>query len=233
MTESSGAHARRPPSTVGVVPLVSAIITTCDRPEMLELALRSVQAQTFRDVEILVCDDASDDRTAKLVLNAGCTDPRIIYCRNEPRLGQRSNALSGLRQAKGEFVAFCHDDDTWEPDFLTRTMAAMAAHPETVAVFSDHWIMDEDGRLNAEATEENTRRWKRNALTPDLHQPFMELAVADQALPAVMSTLFRSSALDLDDFPEEIGAHYDLWLAYLVSREGGAAWYISERLTCD
>ena len=46
-----------------------------------------------------------------------------------------------------------------------------------------------------------------------------------------MSTLLRLSAIDLSDFPEQIGGRYDLWLAYLVSRDGGAAWYIPERLT--
>ena len=140
------------------MPTVSAILTTCDRPEMLAEALRSVQAQTFDDIEILVCDDASDARTSQLVHAAQEHDPRIVYMRNDRRIGQRSNALRGLRDAKGIFVASCHDDDAWEPDFLAHTTEVMGDHPEVVAVFSDHWIMNEGGRIDPEATEENTRR---------------------------------------------------------------------------
>jgi glycosyltransferase involved in cell wall biosynthesis len=213
------------------MPTVSAIVTTCDRPEMLAEALRSVQAQTFADIEILVCDDASDARTSAVVQTAQEVDSRILYLRNETRLGQRSNALQGLRKATGVFVAFCHDDDAWEPEFLARASAVMDNHPEVVAAFSDHWIVDPTGCIDRQATEENTRRWKRDLLAPGLQQPFMKLAVVDQALPTVMAALLRLSAIDLDDFPEQIGANYDLWLAYLLSRGGGAAWYISERLT--
>ena len=214
-----------------LVTTVSAILMTCDRPEMLAEALRSVQAQTYGDIEILVCDDASDSRTSELVEVAQTADPRIVYLRNERRVGQRSNALLGLQNATGIFFAFCHDDDAWQPEFLARTTAAMANHPEAVAAFSDHWIMDEAGCVDPQATEDNTRRWQRDLLAPGLHRPFVQLALVDQALPTVMSTLMRSSAIDLDDFPEQIGGRYDLWLAYLVSREGGAAWYIPDRLT--
>ena len=139
---------------------VSVIITTCDRPETLETALVSVRAQTFDDLEIIVCDDASDERTAEVVLAHARHDSRIAYRRSDIRLGQRGTVLRGLQEASGEMLAICHDDDCWEPVFLSRTTAVMREYPQVVAVFSDHFIIDERGRVDLEATEANTRRWK-------------------------------------------------------------------------
>lgn len=204
---------------------------TCDRLEMLANALRSIQDQSFSDIEILICDDASDSSTSSFVAAARTEDPRVRHLRSAQRQGQRSTALRGLREADGEFVAFCHDDDAWEPEFLARTTAVMDGRPEVAAAFSDHWIMDAAGNLDLAATEENTRRWKRDALSSGLHQPFRRLALVDQAMPVVMASLLRRSAIDLNDFPEQIGGRYDLWLGYLVSRNGEAAWYIPERLS--
>ena len=46
-----------------------------------------------------------------------------------------------------------------------------------------------------------------------------------------MATLMRSSAIELNDFPEQLGGRYDIWLGYIISRTGAAAWYLPERLT--
>lgn len=216
--------------TVFYVPQVSVVITTYNRPEMLANALRSVQGQSFSDLEILVCDDASGPSTGSVVAAAGETDSRVRHLRSNERLGQRSTALRGLEEAGGEFVAFCDDDDAWEPQFLTRTTGVMQRQPGVATAFSDHWIMNAAGNVDFAATEESTRRWKRDALSPGLHQPFKRLAVVDQAISAAAS-LYRRSAIDLREFPEPVGRRHDLWLCYLLSRDGGAAWYIPERLT--
>lgn len=213
------------------MPRVSVVIMTYNRPEMLANALRSVQSQSFSDLEILVCDDASDSSTGSVVAAVREEDSRVRHLRSAQNLGQRSTALRGLEGADGEFVAFCDDDDAWERDFLTRTTAVMNGRPDVLSVFSDHWIMDAAGNLDLEATEENTRRWKRDVLAPGLHQPFQRLAVVDLAMPVNIASLLRRSAIDLSDFPEQIGGHFELWLCYLLSRDGGAAWYIPERLT--
>ena len=125
----------------------------------------------------------------------------------------------------------CHDDDAWEPEFLERTTAVMDAHPEVVACFADHWVMGDDGAVDRVLTEQNTARWKRDTLAAGLHRPFWRLAVVDQSMPAVMAAVLRRSAVGLDQFPAPVEEYYDLWLSYLVSRTGAAAWYVPERLT--
>ena len=210
---------------------VSVILTTCDRPQMLDEALRSIRAQTFSDFDVIVCDNASDMRTADVVSVHANADPRIVYRRRAQRLSQWGNVAQGLLEARGEFLAVCHDDDAWEPEFLARLVPILQGNAEVVAAFSDHYIMDEEGRVDLLATRQTTHRWKRDDLSPGLHQPFFQLALIDQSLPTVMATVMRRSAIDLSDFPEEIGGTYDVWLAYLLSRRGGGAWYVPDRLT--
>jgi glycosyltransferase involved in cell wall biosynthesis len=212
------------------MPTASIVLTTCDRPAYLDESLQSLREQTYADLEILVCDDASDPRTAEVVSRHAAEDERVIHRRSAIRRGVVTNVLDGLGEAHGELVAICNDDDTWEPTFLAKTTAALQAHQEAVVVFSDHFIMDEAGQLDLQATDTNTRRWKRDTLPSGRHQPFRRLALIDQSVPMVMSALFRASALDLSDFPAQVGGHYDLWLAYLLTRTGGGAWYTPERL---
>lgn len=211
---------------------VSVIVTTHDRPAMLDQALSSVRAQTFGDIEILVCDDASPPSTAEVVAVHARADGRVKYLAESVRVGQPAVSGRGLGAASGELISFCNHDDAWEPAFLARMVEVMDARPEVVLAFSDHWIMDEVGRVDVDATEANTRRWRGDSLAPGLHRPFARMALVDQSLPLAMAVVFRSSqvarALPL---PAEVGFVYDLWISYLLARTGAAAWYEPERLT--
>jgi hypothetical protein len=64
---------------------------------------------------------------------------------------------------------------------------------------------------------------------PGRHQPFRDLAVA-QTLPIAMSAVFRRDAVDVSSLPD-VGGAYDLWLSYLLSRDGAAAWFVPQLLT--
>lgn len=198
---------------------------------MLDQALASVRAQTFKDIEILVCDDASPPSTAEVVSAHAGQDGRVRYLPGSQRVGQPSITLRGLGVASGGLIAFCNHDDAWEPDFLARLVEVMDTHPEVVVAFSDHWIMDEAGRVDPAASEANTRRWKRDRLAPGPHQPFARLALVDRSLPLAMAALFRRSEVGLGDIPAEVGFVYDLWISYLLARTAAPAWYVPERLT--
>ena len=88
-------------------PYFSVIISSYDRQSLLEVAIGSVQAQEFTDWELIVVDDCSP--AAVVVPN----DPRILRVRNETNLGKANSVNRALRMARGRFVAFLDDDDTW------------------------------------------------------------------------------------------------------------------------
>jgi glycosyltransferase involved in cell wall biosynthesis len=96
--------------------LVSAIIPTRNRPELLERAVRSVLAQTFQDFEVLVVIDGPDENTQAEVLKA--MDPRIEVLSLAANVGLAEARNEGIRQAHGRWVALLDDDDEWLPEKL-------------------------------------------------------------------------------------------------------------------
>ena len=91
-------------------------------------AAESILAQTFRDFEFLVVDDASDDRTVAILESLG--DPRLRLVKSRERL-RFSGALNlGLEQARGEWIARMDADDITLPDRLARQRDFLHAHPE-------------------------------------------------------------------------------------------------------
>jgi glycosyltransferase involved in cell wall biosynthesis len=93
--------------------LVSCIIPTRNRQGHLKKALDSVIAQTYRDLEIIVVDDASEDNTEILVNKYVEMDNRIKYFKNHKSLGGSGARNVGIRMAKGDYIAFLDDDDEW------------------------------------------------------------------------------------------------------------------------
>ncbi|WP_242386557.1 glycosyltransferase family 2 protein [Phocaeicola sartorii] len=92
--------------------LVSAIITTHNRKELLKRAVESVLEQTYPNIELIVVDDASTDGT-----KIYCEKYPLLYLyisREESRGGNYARNL-GIKMAKGEYVAFLDDDDYWLP----------------------------------------------------------------------------------------------------------------------
>jgi glycosyltransferase involved in cell wall biosynthesis len=211
-------------------PLVSIIIPTFNRTHYLRTAIASALAQSYRNIEVIIADDASatDVRAAIADLLA---DPRVSYRRNPTNLGMGGNTWGALAAAAGKYVGTIHDDDAWEPDFLATLVPPLERDDSLSTAFSDHHIMDEQGTLNEAAAVENTRTWRRDRLSRGVLRPFAEAAILWQAVPAAMAALFRKSAIDWTDFPAEVGTYYDLWLAYQAARTGAGAYYEPRRLT--
>jgi len=109
-------------------PLVSVIIATRDRPEMLRRALRRVLAQSYEGpIEcVVVFDQTGADRS--LELDEGLRRVRVLTNDRKPGLAGARNC--GATSAKGTWLAFCDDDDEWLPAKLASQLAALAAKPE-------------------------------------------------------------------------------------------------------
>ena len=95
-------------------PLVSIVIPAY-RDRFFRACLSSALAQTYGNVEVLVCDDSRGEAIRGIVRGHG-GDARIRYLRNASTLGSRANYRQGLVEARGEFVKFLNDDDTLRPD---------------------------------------------------------------------------------------------------------------------
>ena len=126
------------------MPRVSILVTTYNRSKILPRALQSILKQTYRDYEIIIVDDCSQDDTADVVKTFD--DPRIRYIRNPQNvagtLGDRTIAKAFIdTYMQGEFFIWLCDDDFWIPDdLLLRHIQIMDDYPSIalVAVIRRH-----------------------------------------------------------------------------------------------
>lgn len=93
------------------MPAVSVVLPTFNRADTLGRAIRSVLAQTYVDLELIVVDDASTDRTADVV--AALRDPRLRLLRLPRNRGAAGARNAGIAEAQGEWLAFQDSDDEW------------------------------------------------------------------------------------------------------------------------
>jgi glycosyltransferase involved in cell wall biosynthesis len=106
-------------------PRVSVIIPAYNRAETITTAIRSVQAQSIGDWELLVVDDASTDNTVAVV--ESILDPRIRLLRQTTNGGPSVARQTGVDAASGEFVALLDSDDEWLPEKLAKQLQSGAS----------------------------------------------------------------------------------------------------------
>ena len=104
-------------------PHVSVVIPVHNRPELLSRALRSAVGQTFTDLEIIVVDDASTDGIGPAV--ASVRDGRVRLIRHQTRQGAAAARNTGVRHARGAYLAFLDSDDEWLPHKLEQQLEYM------------------------------------------------------------------------------------------------------------
>lgn len=112
----------------GQEPAVSIVIPTFNGEAYLQEALESALAQTWTDMEILVCDDRSTDGTVALVENFCRRDARVRLFRNPERLGLAGNWNQCVKKAKGTWIKFLFQDDVLHPDCVRKMMAVSKEH---------------------------------------------------------------------------------------------------------
>ncbi len=113
-------------------PLVSVGIPVYNGQNYLEDAMRSVLAQSLDDLELIVSDNASTDRTAEIIQDLAATDSRIVYLRNPRNLGAAPNYNRAFAAARGRYFKWLAHDDRMLPDYLARTVAALEDAPDAV-----------------------------------------------------------------------------------------------------
>ncbi|OGZ72552.1 MAG: hypothetical protein A2908_01625 [Candidatus Staskawiczbacteria bacterium RIFCSPLOWO2_01_FULL_38_12b] len=94
-------------------PLVSVIIPTYNRKELVARAVNSVFEQTYKNIEIIVIDDASDDDTFEVIRELSKKDARMFILRNETNLGLAITLNKAIQFSHGEYIARLDDDDFW------------------------------------------------------------------------------------------------------------------------
>jgi glycosyltransferase involved in cell wall biosynthesis len=118
------------------MPAVSVIMPAYDAAEYLPTAVDSVRRQTFADLELLIIDDGSSDRTLEAAHACAARDSRIRVLR-QPHAGPGPARNFGFREAAGRLFAFLDSDDEWDETFLAEHVAVLAARPDVDVVIGN------------------------------------------------------------------------------------------------
>lgn len=125
--------------------LVSIITPTWACGEFIEETIRSIQAQTYQNFEILVQDDCSTDNTRVVVARLAKDDSRIKYACNAKNSGAAITRNNALRRAQGRWIAFLDSDDLWLPEKLEHQLSFMVKN-NYAFTYHEYTEMSESGK---------------------------------------------------------------------------------------
>lgn len=125
--------------------LVSIITPTWNCARFICETIRSIQAQTYENWELIISDDCSTDGTHEVIEPYLQKDNRIKYICNEKNSGAAITRNNALRVAKGKWIAFLDSDDLWLPEKLEKQVAFMAENGYAFS-YHEYTEMSEDGR---------------------------------------------------------------------------------------
>ena len=125
-------------------PKVTVILTSYNHAPFLGAAIESVIAQSFRDFELVILDDASTDNSWEII--TAFNDARIRCVRSDVPGKVLDNLNKAIREAHGEYIAIHHSDDLWVADKLEKQVRHLDAHKDVGAVFTHVQVIDEQGQ---------------------------------------------------------------------------------------
>lgn len=208
-------------------PLVSIIMPAYNAEKYLAAAIQSALGQSYRRWELIVVDDGSMDRTAAIAREFASADERIEYVfqSNKKLAGARN---TGIREARGELIAFLDSDDLWVKEKLERQVKKIKETGADV-IFSGGFLFPEDDASN-ESTTFATLCGKFSGAE------MFPLLFIENRLP-ILSVVVRREALDSGGggkpFDESEEFHYgcedyDLWLR--LAKSGAVFYGMPEKL---
>ena len=205
---------------LGPSPQVSVVIPTYNRADLLGKAIESVLDQSYRDLELIVVDDASTDGTPQVVRGYG--DPRVRYIvlQENRRQGVAMNA--GIANARGDVIAFLDSDDTWLPAKLERQLAFV----ETMAPPAKPWIC-----YTRLLTETGADRGIVPARGKRAGESVAEYLFCNNGVMSTITLMLPADLARRVRFQTELHAHYDWDFCLRLEAVGAAFLYLPEPLS--
>lgn len=188
-------------------PLVSIILTTYNGEMFLQNQLDSLLVQTYTNIEIIAVDDGSRDKTLNILQDYASRNSKIKVFHNEQNLGFIKNFEKGCTLARGEFFAFCDQDDYWLPEKIEKMVNAIGPAP---MIYCDSVLCDANlDSLGIKISD----RMIGMPITNCLQQAIFGRVYGHASL--ITRSIFESAYPFLEVIP------HDWWLSYIASFSGG------------
>ncbi len=180
-------------------PAVSICIPAYENPEGIKRLLRSVAAQSFRDIEVILTDDSKTDGVENAVKDCGVP---VQYHRNVPSLGAVCNWNRAISLARGRYIKIMHHDDWFaDENSLQRFVDLLEKDPEADLAFCGSWQVSPDGSRHARGISKEEKK----AVSADYRNLYCANVIG-----APSAVIVRRDAL------QRTGAVYDEQLTWLV-----------------
>lgn len=127
--------------------IVSIIIPNYNNEKYIEFAINSILNQSYTNFELIIVDDNSRDSSVEIVKQLQQRDDRIKLIENSKNCGRSISRNNALDYSSGEYVAFCDGDDAWCENKLEIMIERMENDKDIDMMFSDSYIVDENGGL--------------------------------------------------------------------------------------
>ena len=133
-------------ASIRSMPLVSIGLPVYNGESFIQRALDDLLAQDYANLELIISDNASTDRTGDICLACQAKDRRVRYHRNDTNIGMMGNFKRTLDLARGEYFMFAAYDDRWSPAFISTLLVELGAHTESAVAMSALDVVDEKGQ---------------------------------------------------------------------------------------
>jgi glycosyltransferase involved in cell wall biosynthesis len=134
-------------------PAVSIGLAVRNARDVVGRCIESILSQEFADLELVICDNASDDGTITLIEDYARSDPRIAFRVNDLNIGSHENMKRTLELSRGKLFRWISADDWLEPGCLSKCVHALDGRPDAVGVTTWFTIHTEDGSTRYEEYE--------------------------------------------------------------------------------
>lgn len=167
--------------------MITVIIPTYRRPQLLKKAINSVLNQTSSDFQICVYDNASNDETEAIVQEFVKNDPRVNYHRHNQNIGMMGNYQFAYNRINTPFFSFLSDDDFMSPWFLETALNQLKQYPE--AAFSACGVLYINEK-NEKSGSDSLNSWKKEGLYSS-NEALTEMLDGFPKFPNPAGILFR------------------------------------------
>lgn len=193
-----------------IPPLVSIIVTTYNGEKYLLEQLNSISNQTYKNIEIIICDDASNDNTVNIIKGFSQLQHNVSYYISEINKGVNRNFEQGFLKAKGEFIAIADQDDIWLPNKIEEQIVLFTS--QDILLTHSMSVRFSGNNFPTKKYQNNTRAFQGS----DVKKLLLRNSVSGHNI------IFRKQLLQ-QIFPITENIYYDWWIVQTAACNGMVA----------
>lgn len=205
--------------------LISILVTSYNYDKYIKNAIDSIKNQTFEDWELIIVDDASEDRSVEIITKATDSYGRVRTIVNDQNMGLEATLEKAFKYASGKWIAILESDDEWTPDYLEEKIKVILKNPDAAVIFNDvETIGNVDkmaGLLYANRKFLRSKKYPRNM--------FWDMNLKNRIV-TFSSVMIRRDLLEKVNWNTPSDRLLDWWL-YIQIAYKNKFYYIDKKLT--